>query len=562
MRPRIERPTAAEHLDALLARLRGLPAETQAEIDKELDAATGHMKWVPNPGPQTEAYYCRADQLLYGGQAGGGKTDILLGLASQEHQRSLILRRLNAEVDYLAERLEEIVGHANGLNKQKMRWLMPAGRIIQFGGCQFSGDERKYKGQPKDFIGIDEASEFLESMVDYIIGWLRSADPNQHCRLVLATNPPTTVEGEWLLRWFAPWLDPRHPMFPYPEGKLLFFRRRKSNDAEFDFFEQEPEPEIVDGRPVRALTRTFIRSGLRDNPDYDRTDYAARLAMLPEPLRLRYEKGDFSASLADQPMQLIPTEWILAAQQRWRPDGGRGQAMSAMAFDPAGGGRDAAVLAWRHGGWYADLVSEVSPKTADGSWSAALIVQHRRDRAPVVVDVGGGAGHGFGGTTIMRLKDSEITVRPFNGAGESHTKSMDGHLRFANKRAEAWWRFREALDPDQVGGSPIALPPDGELRADLAAPTYEIKAAGILVEDKKRIRERIGRSPGKGDAVVMCYSEGDAAIRKAVNAAGRHGAALPATANLGGRRLHADRTGIRDRGAEIHTATTWRDEQG
>lgn len=31
------------------------------------------MKWCPNPSPQTAAYYCEADQLLYGGEAGGGK---------------------------------------------------------------------------------------------------------------------------------------------------------------------------------------------------------------------------------------------------------------------------------------------------------------------------------------------------------------------------------------------------------------------------------------------------------------------------------------------------------
>ena len=57
-------------------------------------------------------------------------------------------------------------------------------------------------------------------------------------------------------------------------------------------------------------------------------------------------------------------------------------------------------------------------------------------------------------------------------------------MRFANKRAEAWWRFREALDPDQEGGSVIALPPDPQLRADLAAPVYEVGPRGILIESK------------------------------------------------------------------------------
>jgi hypothetical protein len=134
--------------------------------------------------------------------------------------------------------------------------------------------------------------------------------------------------------------------------------------------------------------------------------------------------------------------------------------MTAMALDPAGGGRDSAEIAPRHGGWYAPLISAKGAETADGSATAATVVKHRRDRCPVVVDVGGG----YGGAVILRLKDNEIEPAPFNGANTVATKTKDKQLSFANKRAEAHWRFREALDPDQEGGSDIALPPDPELR--------------------------------------------------------------------------------------------------
>jgi hypothetical protein len=43
--------------------------------------ATANMKWIPSPGVQTDAYFCPADLLLYGGQGGGGKSSLLLGLA-------------------------------------------------------------------------------------------------------------------------------------------------------------------------------------------------------------------------------------------------------------------------------------------------------------------------------------------------------------------------------------------------------------------------------------------------------------------------------------------------
>jgi hypothetical protein len=107
---------------------------------------------------------------------------------------------------------------------------------------------------------------------------------------------------------------------------------------------------------------------------------------------------------------------------------------------------------------------------------------------------------------------------PYNGASPSSRKTKDGQIEFANLRAETFWRFREALDPDQEGGSPVALPPDPELLADLTAPTYEVTGRGILVEEKKKIRERIGRSPGRGDAVVMCWSHGNKAIERALRA--------------------------------------------
>ena len=124
----------------------------------------------------------------------------------------------------------------------------------------------------------------------------------------------------------------------------------------------------------------------------------------------------------------------------------------------------------------------------------------------------------------LRLQDNGIKPTSFNGANESVEKTNDGQLAFANKRAEAWWKFREALDPDQPDGSAIALPPDPELRADLCAPAWKLTQRGILLESKSgssefgNLRQRLGRSPGRGDAVVMAWSEGEAAAVSRRNA--------------------------------------------
>jgi hypothetical protein len=71
------------------------------------------------------------------------------------------------------------------------------------------------------------------------------------------------------------------------------------------------------------------------------------------------------------------------------------------------------------------------------------------------------------------------------------------------------------------------------LRADLAAPVYSVSARGILIESKDELRRRLGRSPGKGDAVVMCLSEGNAALRRGLTSRWP----LPTRANVGYARL-------------------------
>jgi len=122
-------------------------------------------------------------------------------------------------------------------------------------------------------------------------------------------------------------------------------------------------------------------------------------------------------------------------------------------------------------------------------------------------------GGGYGGDVSARLRENGIAYEPFNGAQKSTVIGKDG-IRFINRRAEAWWKFREELNPDQEGGSPIALPDDPELLADLAAPTFEVQANGIKLESKDDIKKRLGRSPDKGDAVVMCLAPGNAAVKR------------------------------------------------
>lgn len=511
------RPSRGQ-LDELLERIQRLTRKEQDEVKALALAKTAQMAWVPNPGPQTDAFFSTADETFYGGAAGGGKTSLLCGLALTAHRRSILFRREYPQIKGMIDEVSRILGGRDGYNAQDKLWRLPDGRELEFGSVQYEDDKEKYQGRAHDLIGFDEITHFTESQYRFLIGWARSSTVGQRVRVVAAGNPPLTAEGAWVVRYWAPWLDPVYPK-PAQPGELRWFTTVDGKDLEVDGI----GPYEIGGRPVYARSRTFIASRLEDNPDLMAAGYASVVEAMPEPMRTMLREGRFDVASGDQAMQVIPTAWILAAQNRWDERGFENIAMTAMALDPAGGGRDDAVLAPRYGGWYAPLVTANGPETADGSATAAMVVKYRRDGCPVVVDVGGG----YGGAVLVRLDDNGIPHHRFNGAEASVARTKDGQLGFVNKRAEAWWRFREELDPDQEGGSAVALPPDPELRADLASPCWSLKARGIQIESKDELRSRLGRSPGKGDAVVMALSEGAKAAVHAV----RH--KRPLTVNLG-----------------------------
>jgi hypothetical protein len=488
-------------LTEILERLKVLPEDDVSELVKQ---AAALPIWCPNPGPQTRGYECEADELFYGGEAGGGKTDLAVGLAITAHTNSLILRKYIKDSIAMADRLMDgILQSRDGWNGQMHTYRAPDGKTVDFGGCQYEDEKQRYKGDPHDLIVFDEVSDFSESMYRFIIGWNRTTVPGQRCRVVAAGNPPTTAEGLWIIRYWGAWLDPTHPS-PAKEGELRWYTTIDGKDEEVD----GPGPHEIPGepRPVMARSRTFIRARLEDNPDLAQTNYASVLAALPKELRDAYRDGKFDASIRDNPWQVIPTAWVQAAQARWTEHPPVGVPQCAIGVDVAQGGVDNNVLAIRHDGWYAPpIVIPGASTPLGGTDVAGIVVAKRRDGSVVVVDCGGG----YGGGVFKHLKENEIKVVAYKGAEASVRRTTDQKLKFANRRAECLWRFREALDPDQQGGSTIMLPPDSEILADLTSPTYEVTSQGIKVETKEKLVARIGRSPDKGDAICMAWSEGD-----------------------------------------------------
>jgi hypothetical protein len=489
-------------LDEYLAALDALPEEKKRQVIKDAQAATAHLRWVPNPGPQTKAYFSEADELLFGGEAGGGKSDLGIGLSLTAHQRSLVLRRTNKEAEKLFDRYETILGTTAGKNSQK-GWRVD-GRIIDIGGCQLEADKQKRKGIAHDLKFFDELVDFTESQYTFIITWTRSTHEGQRTRIVATTNPPTSPAGMWVVKRWAAWLDPAHPN-PAKDGELRWYTAGEDGqEIEVD----GKGPHEINGKEVYAKSRTFIRSKLNDNPDLTRTgDYQAQLNALPAELRAAYAEGRFDAQLKDQPFQIIPTEWIRSAQDAWEDRPPAGIPQCAIGVDVTGGGTDPMKMAIRHDGWYAPIVTVEAAKIdkmRPGASAAGHILSHRRDNSTVVVDMGGG----YGGPTYEKLHENQIAAVPFKGAEGSVRRTKDGLLKFTNVRTQAYWQFREALDPSQPGGSPIRLPPDPAVLAQLVAVTFSVTPNGIKAEPKEDVQKKLGRSPDDADAVVMAWYAG------------------------------------------------------
>lgn len=455
--------------------------------------------WYPFPGPQTDAYLSQADELFYGGAAGGGKTDLLLGLAESAHRKSIIFRREYPQLKGIEERMAEIRGGRIGYNSQTKLWRLPGGRTMELGAVQHEDDKEKYQGRPHDLIGFDEITHFLESQYRFLIGWNRTAAAGQRTRIVAAGNPPTTPEGEWVVGYWAPWLDDQHSNPALP-GELRWFAVIDKKDQEVE----SGEPFLWKGELLTPKSRTFIPARVEDNPLLMAAGYKSRLQNLPEPLRTQLLEGRFNVGKEDNPWQIIPTRWVELAMERWRAleESGKGPSvpLTSVGVDVARGGKDKTVLAKRHGTWFAPLVKYAGSETPDGPTAAALTAQEVRGTAYVNVDV-----IGVGASVFDALIGLGYQAYPLNGAGRSDATDRTGRLGFANKRAEWYWTLREALDPDF--GENVALPPDRELKADLTAPRWKLTVRGIQVESKDDIIKRIGRSPDCGDALVYSVAQ-------------------------------------------------------
>jgi hypothetical protein len=236
--------------------------------------------WTPTP-KQSEFLQASEQEVLYGGAAGGGKSDALIidalgawqNAISQPDYQAVLFRRTYPELKDLIERACEILPQAvpgSKYNQQDHVFRFPSGARLEFGHLQHDQDRFKHRGRAYQYEGWDELTLWpTDVCYSYLTSRLRSTNPKITC-LVRATTNPDGPGQKWVKERFA------------------------VNDAgDPSCFEVEVEDEITGEKFKRW--RRFIPAKLDDNPYLSRTDYRIYLLGLPPEERYALLRGRWDA---------------------------------------------------------------------------------------------------------------------------------------------------------------------------------------------------------------------------------------------------------------------------
>ncbi len=222
--------------------------------------------WQPQPR-QAEFMSRPENEALYGGAAGGGKSDALLVEALRQvhipHYKGLILRKTFPQLGELISRSLDIYPQAvrgAKYNDSKHVWHFPSGAEIHFRSLQHNKDKHNFQGLAFDFIGFDELTHF--TFDEYMYLFSRNRPTGAGTRVYIrATANPGGVGHAWVKERFIMAAPPMQTV------------------------KEQLKVKDLDGK-IRTLSRSrvFVPSTVFDNKALLSNDpnYLANLAMLPE----------------------------------------------------------------------------------------------------------------------------------------------------------------------------------------------------------------------------------------------------------------------------------------
>jgi hypothetical protein len=198
-------------------------------------------------------------------------------------------------------------------------------------------------------------------------------------------------------------------------------------------------------------------------------------------------------------MSTIPLGWIHRAQERWldwKNSGGNLSGRHVIGVDVARYGGDKTAFAHKYG----DVVTEVEVMAGgDTERTADRLLDYFG--ATAVIDT-----NGVGAGVFDKVRRRGMSATPLNVGNRTSLRDSSGQIEFYNLKAAATWKLRDELDPSK--GATLCLPGEGRdaelLAAELSAPRWKSMAGGkLVIELKDEVRKRLGRSPDRGDSVVL-----------------------------------------------------------